>query len=565
MTSPRGFFEKNNLELLGGFILLWMIINILQSLFTGLYPDEAYYWVYSRKLQWGYFDHPPLVALSVKLGELFGHNSLCTRLGTVILSAGSVFFLFKALPEEIADTRIYIISFLSIILFHIYGFVATPDAALFFFTTLFFYAYRLFLQKQNFRHTLFLAISIAGLLYSKYHGILPLFFTFLSNPRLIFRRSAWLVVLLSAILFFPHLYWQSLNGWPTIRYHLSDRVASVYRISKTTNYILSQLVVWGPLTAIPVFYRFFKMGRHGAYLKAHQFCFWGVLLFFLLSSFTSAIEPHWTLVAGVSFIVLLMQVLHKSNPKFIKLFTQLAFVNIMLALMLRIVLILPNSPMAKSANLRPLFYGKAWSDSVYKYVKNTPVVFIDSYVLPSLYQYYHPGVSTTSFNTIIYRKNHFSISDNELMMNNKKVYAEVGSKIDSSDLFITSAYTNTYLHLVDSFKAVNSLRIKWKNIVKQARPGEKINVLLSVNNTSTETIAGNGLGINYTFFKTRKERITSTTMLLNEKQFEQGIEKSLSLLLQLPEKKGKYRLIFSIAYPPFMGTLASNYFVINVQ
>ena len=137
MTSPRVFFEKNNLELLGGFILLWMIINILQSLFTGLYPDEAYYWVYSRKLQWGYFDHPPLVALSVKLGELFGHNSLCTRLGTVILSAGGVFFLFKALPEGIADTRIYIISFLSIILFHIYGFVATPDAALFFFTALF--------------------------------------------------------------------------------------------------------------------------------------------------------------------------------------------------------------------------------------------------------------------------------------------------------------------------------------------------------------------------------------------------------------------------------------------
>ena len=565
MANPSSFFEKNNLKLLGGFILLWIFINFLQALFTGLYPDEAYYWIYSRKLQWGYFDHPPAVALSVKLGELFGHNSFCTRLGTVMLSASGVFFLFRALPREIVDTRIYIISFLSVILFHVYGFVATPDAALFFFTALFFYAYRLFLQKQNLRYTLFLALSIAGLLYSKYHGILPVFFTFLSNPRLIFKRSAWLVVLLASILFSPHLYWQYLNDWPTIRYHLSDRVASTYRISKTTNYILSQLLVWGPLTTIPIFYRFFKMGKQDAYLRAHQFCFWGVLLFFLLSSFTSAIEPHWTLVAGVSFIVLLMWVLHKSNTKFVKLFTQLAFINIMLALMLRVLLILPNSPVTKSANLKPLFYGKAWADSVYEYVQNTPVVFIDSYVLPSLYQYYHPTGFATSFNTIIYRKNHFSISDNEIMMNNKSVYVEVGSKIDSSDLFITSPYTNTYLHLVDSFKAVNSLRIKWKNIVKEARPGEKINVLLSVTNTATETIMADGLGINYTFFKTRKERMTSATMPLKEKRFEQGIEKSLSLIIQGPEKKGKYRLIFSIVYPPFMGTLASGYFVINVQ
>ena len=87
------FIERqNNYKLLGIFILGWVLVNLLQATFTGLYPDEAYYWVYSRHLQWGYFDHPPMVALMVKFGELFHHGYLFTRLGTVLLSAGALLF-----------------------------------------------------------------------------------------------------------------------------------------------------------------------------------------------------------------------------------------------------------------------------------------------------------------------------------------------------------------------------------------------------------------------------------------------------------------------------------------
>src|SRR5215213_5599126 len=214
MTNLDILRKNNNAKLFVGFILAWMLLNFLQSIYTGLYPDEAYYWVYSRQLQWGYFDHPPMVALLVKLGELLGHGGLFTRLGTVLFSGGAIFFLFKTLPKEIANARIYITSFLSVILFHVYGFVATPDAALFFFTALFFYAYRLYLVNPNLRHTIFLILSIAGLLYSKYHGILPVFFTFLSNPKLVFKPRAWVVVLLTIISFGPHLYWQYQNHWP---------------------------------------------------------------------------------------------------------------------------------------------------------------------------------------------------------------------------------------------------------------------------------------------------------------------------------------------------------------
>ncbi|MGZ3939646.1 MAG: ArnT family glycosyltransferase, partial [Flavisolibacter sp.] len=70
---------------------------------TGLDGDEAYYWTYSRHLQWGYFDHPPVVALSVKLGELFGHGRLFTRLGAVLLSTLTIYFGYRALPDRLKD------------------------------------------------------------------------------------------------------------------------------------------------------------------------------------------------------------------------------------------------------------------------------------------------------------------------------------------------------------------------------------------------------------------------------------------------------------------------------
>ncbi len=41
-------------KLLYVFLGTWFLINLLQALFTGLHPDEAYYWMYSKFLDWGY-------------------------------------------------------------------------------------------------------------------------------------------------------------------------------------------------------------------------------------------------------------------------------------------------------------------------------------------------------------------------------------------------------------------------------------------------------------------------------------------------------------------------------
>ena len=55
--------------------------RLLAAWLVPLSPDEAYYWVWSRALATGYYDHPPMVALWIAAGTaLAGENPLGMRL-----------------------------------------------------------------------------------------------------------------------------------------------------------------------------------------------------------------------------------------------------------------------------------------------------------------------------------------------------------------------------------------------------------------------------------------------------------------------------------------------------
>jgi len=68
------------------FLLLWTALNVLQACTLEIHADEAYYWMYSRFLDWGYYDHPPMVALFIKAGYSLMHSEFGVRLFTVLSS-----------------------------------------------------------------------------------------------------------------------------------------------------------------------------------------------------------------------------------------------------------------------------------------------------------------------------------------------------------------------------------------------------------------------------------------------------------------------------------------------
>lgn len=81
-------------------IILIAVFTVLRILFASaleLGADEAYYWTYAQKLQWNYFDHPPLVAWLIRLStfNLLFHNEFFVRFGANVCVAICTWLFFQ--------------------------------------------------------------------------------------------------------------------------------------------------------------------------------------------------------------------------------------------------------------------------------------------------------------------------------------------------------------------------------------------------------------------------------------------------------------------------------------
>jgi hypothetical protein len=276
------------------FIAFWIAQSILTAVFTELYFDEAYYWMYSQFPDWGYFDHPPGVAIMIWLGSFLGKTELAVRIVNILLMAASIWIIYRMTkPGKILLFCLTVFSFLSL---HISGFVSLPDTPFFFFALLFMLAYKYFLQKESAGNMLFLGAAAALMLYSKYHGSIVILFVVLSNPRLLLNLKFYLAGLVGILLFLPHIWWQVSHSFPSLQYHLVDRAASAYRFSHTLEYVAGNLPYHAGLVSIALFIASFFYKTSDKWEKALQWNLYGTLLFFFLITFKGQrIEPNWTL------------------------------------------------------------------------------------------------------------------------------------------------------------------------------------------------------------------------------------------------------------------------------
>ena len=110
------------------------IVRLVIGALTPLFPDETYYWEWSRRLAAGYFDHPPFIAWLVRGGTtIAGDTALGVRLGPIV--AGTLAGLFMvAASRRLAGDRAAVLAALVFALMPLSAaglVLATPDAPLF--------------------------------------------------------------------------------------------------------------------------------------------------------------------------------------------------------------------------------------------------------------------------------------------------------------------------------------------------------------------------------------------------------------------------------------------------
>jgi 4-amino-4-deoxy-L-arabinose transferase-like glycosyltransferase len=125
-------FAGRRTQLIGFAIIAIILLRGLVAALTPLSYDEAYYWLWSKHLAGGYYDHPPMIAFIIRAGTaLFGDTSAGVRFVPWLLSAAASFAVWRTgailLKSEYAGA-------LSALLFNLMpmigveALVATPDS-----------------------------------------------------------------------------------------------------------------------------------------------------------------------------------------------------------------------------------------------------------------------------------------------------------------------------------------------------------------------------------------------------------------------------------------------------
>ena len=183
--------------------------------------------------------------------------------------------------------------------------MATPDAPLLLFSAVFLFIYKRYLEEESWKNTLFLGISAAALMYSKYHGALLILIVIISNPKLLKNSKFYSAGILSLLLLFPHLFWQYSNDFPSVKYHLVERV-SAFDPYHVPDYLASQFFFQNPFILVVAVWIMIKVRAKNLFDKSLYYIIAGFLIFFFISSFRYRVEPQWTAVVSIPLIIILI-------------------------------------------------------------------------------------------------------------------------------------------------------------------------------------------------------------------------------------------------------------------
>lgn len=466
-----------------GFLLIWALLNLLSAAFAGLAHDEAYYWMYSENLDWGFYDHPPAIAVIIKSGYFLFENVFGLRLLNVLTGCLSLFLLWKICTKYGEDFLLFISLISGLIIFHVYGFIVVPDGPLLASSILYFWALDKYLDSDKLKFVLILALSIALMLYSKYHGFLILLFTIIAVPEILKKRSFWLITLIALILLLPHIFWQINNGYPSLQYHLMGRGNRDYSISFSLNYFLGLLLISGPLIGFILWYTLFKVQITSKWERVLKFNALGVVIFFFFSSFYSKIEPNWNIPVIIPLLILSYKYL---NKQFIlrKWTVLLGGITFVFGILLRVYFAndLIFNKISSHINVRNEFHNwDLWAYEIAEKAQNKPVVFLNSYQKASKYTFYTKNFAH-SYNGVNYRKNQYDLWDTEQKIQGKNVLIVLKRDLPKFSPLET-AVGDYYISEFKNFRSYNKVEIEVLNeeCIMEANKNYPLEVLLTNN------------------------------------------------------------------------------------
>jgi 4-amino-4-deoxy-L-arabinose transferase-like glycosyltransferase len=284
-------------------ILALLILRAVMAAQLPLSADEAYYWLWSRHLAAGYFDHPPMIAWLIGAGTaLFGDTAFGVRFSGVLLSLPATWFVWRAAELILKDENraaLAALFFNLTLMISAELLAATPDMPSIVTSAAFVY-FLARVQAGDDKWSWLGVGAAAGL------GLLSKFsILFLGAGTLVWLitdRSArkWLVSPwpylgggLALVIFTPNLWWQSQHHWQTFAFQFGRVGSGHFTLRFLGEFLAAQFGLATPLIFLLMAMGLWRATRLGSDRLMLALLVWMGLGYFLAHSLHDRVQGNW--------------------------------------------------------------------------------------------------------------------------------------------------------------------------------------------------------------------------------------------------------------------------------
>lgn len=288
-------------------------VRLIAGAVLPLSADEAYYWLWSKHLAAGYYDHPPAIAFLIAAGTaLFGKTALGVRLFGILLSFAATGLVWQSaailLKDKAAGIRAALL-FNATLMVTVEMMAATPDTPQVFTAAAFLWTLAKLVETGNGRW--WLAVGVAGGLglLSKYSTLflgLGALVWFLANP--VARRwlvSPWpyLGAVLAGVIFLPNIVWNADHGWATVAFQFGRIAGHQLTLKYLGELIGAEAVLASPFVLILGLMGIAAARRRDPAESLVAALIWPSIAYFLIHALHDRVQGNWPCYLFPAFIL----------------------------------------------------------------------------------------------------------------------------------------------------------------------------------------------------------------------------------------------------------------------
>src|SRR3979490_60041 len=288
-------------------ILALVALRLIAAAWMPLTFDESYYWMWSKHLAGGYYDHPPMVAFVIRLGTMIaGDTELGVRLVSILLALPMSWAVYRSSSILFGGQRVAATAtiLLNVTLMAAVGtLIVTPArpplvASSF---VLFFLAKLLETGRGAWWLAVGAAVGIA--LLSKYTALFfgpAILIWLVAVPKL--RRwliSPWLYLggVVALAIFAPVIWWNADHHWVSFIKQIGRARIEDFRPAFIAELIPTQIAFATPLVwllGVMGLYALFKRSTGALEPRALiSATFWTIVAYFIWHSLHARVEANW--------------------------------------------------------------------------------------------------------------------------------------------------------------------------------------------------------------------------------------------------------------------------------